>query len=141
VQVNRVVDAEKVGRDDCADAAAGPTGGLVIVNVVPELARVVRVVSPGPLVDDFVVGVAGADQDDGRTPISLPDFATGEGVAEDRHQLSVGRDDRRPEIGARDPPAIGAPRTGQVDDLAIEQRDGGDRTVTGSQALTGAPAY
>jgi hypothetical protein len=82
-----------------------------------------------------------ADQDDGRAPVALPDFAAGEGVAEDRHQLAVGRDDRRPEIGARDTPAPCEPRAGQVDDLAVEQRDSGDRTVTGSHALAGAPAY
>ena len=105
------------------------------MDVVPQLAGIVRVVSPGPLLDDFVVGVAGADQHDRRTPVALPELATGEGVAEDRHQLAVGRDHRRPQVGARDTPALGEPRAGQIDDFAAEQRDSGDRAVIGPQAM------
>ena len=110
------------------------------MDVVPQLAGIVRVVSPGPLVDDFVVGVAGADQHDGRTPVALPDLATGEGVAEDRHQLAVGRDHRRPQVGAHDTPALSDPRAGQIDDLPVDQRDSGDRAAAGPQALTRTPA-
>jgi hypothetical protein len=90
------------------------------VNVVPELVCVVGIGTTGAFVDDFVVGVAGADQHDGRTPFSVTDPAPRERVAEHRHQLSVRRHHGRPEIGGRDSPVFGEARTREVDDLAVE---------------------
>ena len=142
VQVNRVVDAQQVGRDDSADAAAGPAGGRVIVDVVPQLAGIVRVVSAGPLVDDFVVGVAGADQHDGRTPVAL------------RRPCDRRRCRRRPTPACRWARPPTAPRSVHVTPqrsvspgpvrsttLPLSSGTAGDRAVAGPQALTRAPAH
>ena len=78
--------------------------GAGAMLVTPKLLGEFRIGAAGSVVGDRVAGVSGADQDDRRAPISLADKLTGEGVAEDRHQRPIRRDDRGTQVGAASRP-------------------------------------
>ena len=64
VQVQRVADPQQVGRNNGADTTARPARVMVIVDVVPQLSRVVGIVTAGAFIDDPVMGITPADQHD-----------------------------------------------------------------------------
>src|ERR1700722_12737640 len=64
-------------------------------------------------------GTAGADEDHRRTPVAFSNTVAGKGISEHRHQRPVGRNHRRPEVGAGHAPPIGDPGAGDVGHLAL----------------------